>query len=529
MNATGEDLFKALLNAGVSAATLSRLADVQRSSATRWTHGARPRGRARARLATAAALLEGQPAAAGLTFGSWLDTPNQLLTEKTPAAWIREDRDWTMLEAAWTTAVDRSDRASRKRTGCVPPVGVDGRRIVRRLVAGVDLRSAELMASLAKTTAIDTSALIKNLVPMIQFPIFPNPTAEMGRTMAAAAQAASIDTSDLTKDLARSLEFLELTSSARQVGRMSAAISESLRGLTDGYAQAAQHLSGPDLGRAFLGTQDLIAAMSVSGPIFDQAEMLAKLVGDTRPAIGSLALGIDLQLSSPIVAALASRPALRRPYLLERSGWERWVPRHPKTLTRSDTIQTEWLLGETHNASQASVAALGRRRDGSDSAEISAALTGVTLAYPDLLAMRVPGTGFALKACLKRLDPRIADSLEGAVNRLREGGPDCGRQAAASLRAALDQLADALIPGSKKKGRLARYAEVLGVAVGNTEGTLLYYQIGVLDAAHEPLSKRVHDRVDDDALRAVAFGIFSAFAAVLSRWVAQGERPLPKG
>jgi hypothetical protein len=67
------------------------------------------------------------------------------------------------------------------------------------------------------------------------------------------------------------------------------------------------------------------------------------------------------------------------------------------------------------------------------------------------------------------------------------------------------------------------------VAVGNTEGTLLYYQIGVLDAAHEPLSKRVHDRVDDDALRAVAFGIFSAFAAVLSRWVAQGERPLPKG
>lgn len=49
------------------------------------------------------------------------------------------------------------------------------------------------------------------------------------------------------------------------------------------------------------------------------------------------------------------------------------------------------------------------------------------------------------------------------------------------------------------------------------------------DAAHEPLTKRVHDRVDDDALRAVAFGIFSAFAAVLSRWVAQGERPLPKG
>ncbi|HVB53425.1 MAG TPA: hypothetical protein VNF24_04445 [Candidatus Acidoferrales bacterium] len=338
---------------------------------------------------------------------------------------------------------------------------------------------------------------------------------------------ASVGASALTKDYARMLRLLQLTSAANQVGWVSAALSQSLRSVTDVYLQAIQRMSRPDVSRAFLGTQDLFDTLRLAGPIFDQPDLLARLVGDTRPAIGSLALGMDLQLSPSILAALASRTSLRGPYLAERSGWKRWVPSHPKTLTRTGAIQTEWLLGETHNAAQASVAALGRGAEGTNSAEISAAATGVTREYPDLLGMQVPGTGRDLRTSLMRVDSRLAESIEGALRCLREGGPDCGKQAAASLRAGLDQLAAAMIPGSKKKGRRASYAVVLGVAGGDTEGTLLYHQIGILDTAHLSLSRRVHDQDDDDALCVVAFGIFSALAAVLSRWAVQAERPLP--
>jgi hypothetical protein len=112
--------------------------------------------------------------------------------------------------------------------------------------------------------------------------------------------------------------------------------------------------------------------------------------------------------------------------------------------------------------------------------------------------------------------------LDGAIQRLKGGGADDARQAAASLRAALDKLAMNLVPGNKT-GRVERYEALLGVRLGDSGGTLLHHQIGVLYASYQPLSDAVHDELHIDALRANAYGIFSALAAVLARL---DERPL---
>jgi hypothetical protein len=204
--------------------------------------------------------------------------------------------------------------------------------------------------------------------------------------------------------------------------------------------------------------------------------------------------------------------------MTERISWRAWLPIHPSALTRTPALQTQWLMGETHNAAQASVAAIGRAGMGVDEAEIKAALTGVTADFPNLLELKVPGTGSDLKTLLGRVAPAVLKPLKGAVERLSGGGADDARQASASLRAALDELANQLVPGPKK-GRDDRYAVALGVGYGDPDGKLLYHQIGVLYATYAPLSGAVHDELDIEAVRAHALGMFSAMAAVISRWV----------
>jgi hypothetical protein len=330
------------------------------------------------------------------------------------------------------------------------------------------------------------------------------------------AQALSAH-SAMTRDLFRNLQFLEAASAATIIARSMEGVNESLRSITEGYVRAAKLLSPPQIDLAFLGTQNLLASLDTIGPDFSHLGVIASLLGDSRPAIGSLALGIDLQLSPAIAAALTSRPGLQGSYLRERTSWQRWLPQHPGALTRSDTIETDWLIGETHNASQATVAALGRHAEGVDEAEVSAALEGVAYDYPDLLSMEIPGTGVDLRTYLTGIDPDIANALQGGVNRLRDGGPDSARQAAASLRAGLDKLADRLVPGGKRD-RAGRYAQVLGVDVGDPDGTLIYHQIWTLDASFHPLGKAVHDQLEEAAVKAIAFGLFGALVGVLSRW-----------
>ncbi|HUY08384.1 MAG TPA: hypothetical protein VMW80_02905 [Candidatus Dormibacteraeota bacterium] len=374
---------------------------------------------------------------------------------------------------------------------------------------------AEQSATLGRTVAVPLSD-VQKVIADLDFPAL-----RIAADVSKVVNALNFQSS-LAFEFSRNLQMMEVASAVSQIGRQMSLVSESLRGLTSEYVRVASILPRADLNHAFGGMRTVLTALEDVRPTFAYAKVISNLVGNMRPAIGSLALGIDLQLNTSVMAALTSLPALQRPYLLERTSWRRWLPQHPNALTRSSTGETDWLLGETHNAAQASVAALGRRSDGVDIDEVSAALSGVAYQFPDLLAMEVPGTGMDLRTLVRELEPRLADGLQGAIDRLRDGGSDSARQAAASLRAALDLLADHLAPGSKR-GRIERYSAILGVEQGNPDGTLLYHQIGILYTSYPSLSEAVHDELDIGGVRAVAYGMFSAIAGVLSKWSRLGR------
>lgn len=482
VNATLNLVLQPLRDAGVSPATLARVAGVQRSSAIRWGRGAQPRKTARQRLATATALLDRRPERNLGELARWLDVENIALAGSTPATWIREGRDATMLGDAW--AADAA-RLSVRLSGRPPFEDLDRTvaqlRQVESLFAGLDL--APLLSTVSSYDLINTRI---------------NMVAEMGRNH----------------------RLLEAASAAAQIGRHFQEINEALRGPMSGYAQIAQLLSRSEMTSAFAGMANVMSALRTNTAVFAETGMLAKLVADSRPPIGALAVAMDLQLNSAMSAALASTPTLSNPIMVERIDWRAWLPQHPAALIRTNQIGSDWLIGETHNAAHASTAALGRAGKRVDEADIAAALQGVRTEFPDLMNMPVPGTGKTLRDVLGLCAPRAVTPLDGAIERLRGGGPDDARQASVSMRSALDELAAALAPGPKKDRR-RQYAAILGVDHGDADGTLLYHQIAVLYASFQPLSDAVHDELDLDALRAHAFGMFSAMAGVVSRWMAR--------
>ena len=484
VNATPDKIVAGLLASGASSTTLGIVAGVNRSSALRWTRGARPRGPARERLRTALDLLERQPPGAGVSFGQWLASNNPALGGLTPAVWIREGREWSMLADSWAAA-SGAPSPPEERVG-MPDAVAAPLSDIQSVIAGLDLAPLRMTAD------------VSGLVSALSLP------------------------SSLIADFSRNLQMLAVSSAASQIGQQMALVSQSLHGLTAEYVRVAGILPLAEQTRAFRGMEAVLAGLGDVRPNYSYSKVLSSLMGDVRPAIGSLALGIDLQLSTSLASALASLPALQRPYLLERTSWRRWLPQHPNALTRSGTVETGWLLGETHNAAHASVAALGSHAEGVDIDEVAAALSGVAFQFPDLLAMEVPGTGMDMRSLVRTIEPRLDDSLQGAIDRLRDGGSDSARQAAASLRAALDQLADHLAPGSPK-GRVERYVAILEVEQGNPDGTLLYHQICILYSSYASLSNAVHNELDIGGVRAVAYGMFSAIAGVLSMWAGLGH------
>ena len=479
MDATVNALLKQLTSAGLSRATLARATGVQRSTALRWTSGAQPRKRALERLAAIGALLDRRPEVSLGELGRWLDQRNPALGDTSPASWIREGRDPTMVGDAWASAAQRLSRRVTTPSTNELERTVGQLRAVEKMFAGLDL--APLLRAASGFS-------------------------EIARQV------------DMVSEIARTSQVLQAASIATQLAPVFQQMNNSLRAPLAAYLDIAQRLPRAEIALAFAGMTDVLSPLRGSEPLFAQVGLLARLAAESRPPIGALALGMDLQLSSAFSAALTAAPSLRDPFMTERISWRAWLPIHPSALTRTPALQTQWLMGETHNAAQASVAAIGRAGMGVDEAEIKAALTGVTADFPNLLELKVPGTGSDLKTLLGRVAPAVLKPLQGAVERLSGGGADDARQASASLRAALDELANQLVPGPKK-GRDDRYAVALGVGYGDPDGKLLYHQIGVLYATYAPLSGAVHDELDIEAVRAHALGMFSAMAAVISRWV----------
>jgi len=465
---------------GITAATLARIGGVQRSTALRWFAGSTPRSVALRRLTAASASLDVRPEKFFGELANWLDRANESLSGLTPATWIREGRDTVMLRDAWIGGAQPPAR-----TVAAPAVG-DLKQTVSQL------RSAE-----KRLTGIDITPMLNALASMNQI----------------STQLDSIG------EVVRSSHMLEAASTAIQIGRVLQHVNTTLRTPVLVYADIATHLPRADMIAAFGGMSDIIPKIRGNGLLLAESDMLARLAAESRPPIGAVALGIDLQLSSALAAALTSVPRLRTPFMMERIGWRAWLPAHPASLIRTSPFDNDWLIGETHNATQATVAALGRSGEGVDEGEVRAALASVIGDFPDLLSLPVPGTGASLRRALARIAPRVIDSLAGALDRLRGGGADDARQASTSLRAALDQLADELVPGPKK-GRAERYEKVLSIELGDPGGKLLYHQIGILYESYVPLSLGVHDELDLEAVRAHAVGMLSAIAAVVARWIA---------
>lgn len=482
MNATRESPLAPLLQAGVTPAIVSRLCGVQRSTAMRWTRGSSPRRKSHEKLAIAAALLERRREKHADEFAHWLDQPLVALGEVTPSTWIREGRDPSLLGDSWEHG-SGTRRYSASLT--LPPMMPPGLN--------------EMVAQLAEAQRL--------LARLDLTPIFE------------ASRAASSDASivNLQAEVARNYQMLQAASGAALLGATLRDVQASVgTAWVEGYLEVMRNMSGAVVESAFAGIRDSLRLVAADSLVMPQAQLLARVVAAGRPPIGALSAAMDLQLTSAVAAALNTVPSIRTPVLAERVAWSRWFPHHPDGLVRSSVIAPDWLVGETHNAVHASSAALGRARPGVDDREVAAAVAGVTVGFPDLLAMSVPGRGVALLERLQQVAPDAVMPLRGAIQRLSGDGADDTRQAAVSMRAALDILASALAPGDKK-GRPARYETVLRVDRGDPTGTLLHHQIGVLYASYQPLSDAVHDDLGIDALRTIAYGIFSAIAAVVAR------------
>jgi hypothetical protein len=157
---------------------------------------------------------------------------------------------------------------------------------------------------------------------------------------------------------------------------------------------------------------------------------------------------------------------------------------------------------------------------------VSAALIGVSSNPPDLLSMMVPGTGASLGEMVKSVAPDALETLEGGWDRIWGADKDAARQGAASLRAALDEIAEAIAPGPKKD-RERSYLAVLQLQPGDPTTRLLTLQVSLLYATYQPLSDAVHDEEGIEALQALALGIVSCLAAMLARWAQLRAQPLP--
>jgi hypothetical protein len=481
MNATPYMAVKALLAAQVGAAGLSRLCGVQRSTAMRWVHGSVPRKPAREKLNTAAALIDRRPQRHRDELPRWLDRPNPALLGITPSTWIREGRDASMLGNAWAGSEQAGSPA------------LQGAVVVTR-----DVELQKMLTQLSATQRLLASVDLGPLLRSTSAPSLLGPQVNLGAAVL------------------RNHQILEAGSIATLMAKKLQDVNVVLQSPISSYAEVMRTLPKTDIANAFAGMRGVLSGIESARPYLVQPELLAQLAAAGRPPIGALAVAMDLQLATAVSAALYAFPAMLSPVLTERVAWQGWFPSHPGALVRTAQIDTEWLLGETHNAAQASVAPLGRDGEGVDEREVAAAVAGVTSDFPDLLAMPVPGTGANVRGWLNHVAPDLLQPLQGAIQRLRGGGADDARQAAASLRAALDKLAMYLVPGSKT-GRLERYELLLGVREGDSDGTLLHYQIGVLYASYQPLSDAVHDELNIDAVRANAYGIFSALVAILAR------------
>jgi hypothetical protein len=275
---------------------------------------------------------------------------------------------------------------------------------------------------------------------------------------------------------------------------------------------------------AFAGMTDILRTFN-QPTVTIQRDLIAQLVVNQHTAIGSLAVAMDLQLGEAFAAATRlHRDVLAEPFTREVLAWRAWLPEHPNGVIRRADLRPEWLAGQAHVASRASVAAISRRQKGVDSDEVSAALVAVTRDVPDLLSMTVAGTGLTLIEVVKAAAPGAVEPLEAGWERVWNGGNDGARQGAASLRAALDRISSAIAPAAKKDRETA-YRSVLELEPGDATTKLLSLQISLLYVTYQPLSTAVHDEADVDAIKALALGIVSSLAGILARWFqVQGRR-----
>jgi hypothetical protein len=290
------------------------------------------------------------------------------------------------------------------------------------------------------------------------------------------------------------------------------------------YREAFLALPQTQIAGAFAGMGGILRTLD-QPLIRMQTGLIAKLVADQAVGLGALGAAMELQLAPAFAAAIeANNRLLAKPFTREMFAWRAWLPEHPEALVRIPELRAQWLIGQAHVASRASVAAVSRRSAGVDSSEVTAALAGVITNPPDLLSMTVPGTGASLREVVKSVAPGALEPLEGGWDRIWLGGKDAARQGAASLRAALDELAESIAPGPKKD-REHSYLSVLQLKPGDPTNRLLTLQVSLLYTTYQPLSDAVHDEGGIEALQALALGIVSCLAGVLARWAQLQSQP----
>jgi hypothetical protein len=466
-----------LVQFGFSASLLARVAGVNRSSAVRWIRGSEPRPPAQRRLERAEALL-GVAAPSSPDIRDWFDQRNPDLAGLSPAEWLAKDRDVETL-AAILRPVDRKPTAPRRRAGNAFPL------------AGAILdfqRAADMIAGVNLAPILDSMRFIEGLD----------------------RQAAMI------ADLSRAQLLVQATGIAQEMARLSETWSEMIRAPLMVYREAFAALPASQVFAAFEGMGETIRGLDQ--PIIRmQSGLIAQLVADHNTGLGALGAAMDLQLGSVFSAAVnAHAHVLTEPYVRETFAWRAWLPTHPEALVRLPTLKPEWLAGQAHVATRASVAALSPQRSGWEAEEVGAALAGVTRDPPDLLSMTVPGTEATLREMIRKVAPAAVEPLEGGWHRVWDGGTDATRQGAASLRAALDEVANALAPGPKKD-REQGYLAVLQIQPGDPTTRLLTLQVSLLYTTYQPLSDAVHDEGGIEALQALALGILSCLAGILAR------------
>jgi len=477
VNATETSDVDQLVAAGFSPSLLARVTGVNRSSAVRWLKGSKPRASARKRLERAVALVHiGKMPAPGLR--EWFTQPQPALSGFSPARWLAEDRDLQALaETLHPVVADPGAHRSAE--------------VVTLATTMVEFRkAADVISSL-------------NLSPILQSMRFMD---GLDR------QAAMI------ADLTRAPLLIQAGGIAQTMARFSETWSEMIKAPLIAYRDAFVALPPAQIAGAFAGMGEILRTLDQ--PLIKmQTGLIAKLVADRNIGLGALGAAMELQLGTAFAAAIESNNRLlAKPFTREMFAWRAWLPEHPEALVRIPELRAEWLVGQAHVASRASVAAMSRRADGVDSSEVSAALFGVTRNPPDLLAMTVPGTGASLRDMVKSVAPRALEPLEGGWDRIWIGGRDAARQGATSLRAALDEIAEAIAPGPKKD-RERSYLAVLQLQPGDPTTRLLTLQVSLLYTTYQPLSDAVHDEEGIEALQALALGIVSCLAGVLARWV----------